>query len=399
MNGNKKVILHITFDGILFDQVYPRFEAMDRYENRYLLGTIGGAKQLKFIKNTNKIIKAKNFEEWERIISDSQVDIIYLHGLWKDYLNAVDYIQDNVVVMWWCYGMEIYENVFGQPALMRLNIYKPKTLRFYLSYGPSYIRVTHKLLYYYPRLYIFIRGLYNFIFRRPERKLKKMLSRINYAWTPLEIELSDLKRNYLFIKAKPYKLMGVTNKDDLEIHYQKGHILLEHSAHISNNHLDILDLIKKKQLNLKGRNIYIPLSYGVKKMAERVTEEANFEDANIHCLMESLPFSEYKEMMSGCSHAIFGMIRQSGLGNIYLCFKKGIKVFFFKDSMLYKQFKADGYHVFSIEEELNDVNIQEPLTEDMALNNYNIYYSQQRELGTYQEQMDRILNEYKDDKH
>ena len=61
--------------------------------------------------------------------------------------------------------------------------------------------------------------------------------------------------------------------------------------------------------------------------------------------------------MSGCTHAIFGMIRQSGLGNIYLCFRKGIKVFLFKDSILYKQFKTDGYHVFSIEDELNDNSI------------------------------------------
>ena len=115
--------------------------------------------------------------------------------------------------------------------------------------------------------------------------------------------------------------------------------------------------------------------------------------------MEALPFEEYKKMIAGCTHAIFGMIRQSGLGNIYLCFKKGIKVFFFKDSMLYKQFKADGYHVFSIEDELNDVSIQEPLAYNQALNNYNIYFSQFCDLGTHQEQMDRILKDYKYDKH
>lgn len=393
MNGEKKVILHLVFDGVLFDQVYPRFEAMERYENRYLLGTIASTKQFIFIKNTEKIIRTESLAQWRGIISDPQVDIIYLHGLWRDYLKAVDYIQDNVVVMWWCYGMEIYENVFGQPALMGLNVYKPRTLRFYLSDGPFYIRISHKLLHYHPRLYNVIRGIFNGVFRRPERKLKKMLSRIDFAWTPLEIELEELKSIHPYIKAKPFKLISSANKETLDIHYQTGDILLEHSAHISNNHLDIIDFIKNKNLNLKGRNIYIPLSYGIKKMAERVKEESQFEGANIHCLMESLPFNEYKEMMSGCSHAIFGMVRQSGLGNVYLCFRKGIKVFLFKDSILYKQFKSDGYHVFSIEDDLNDISISEPLPFNHANENYELFYSKlSNSIGTYQQQFDKILN-------
>lgn len=393
MNGEKKVILHLVFDGILFDRVFPKFEGMERYENRYLLGKIGHTKQLKYINNSEKIIKAESLKEWRKMVSDPQVDIIFLHGLWKDYLKAVNYIQKNVVVMWWCYGMEIYENVFGQPALMGLNVYKPKTLHFYLSYGPFYLRVSHKLLYYHPRLYVFIRGIFDYIFRRPERNLKKMLSRINYAWTPLEIELDELKRNHPYIKAKPYRLRVLANKDALEFHGQTGNLLLEHSSHISNNHLDIIETIKKKQLELKGRDIYIPLSYGVKKMAERVKEESNFEGAYIHCLMEALPFNEYKEMISGCTHAIFGMIRQSGLGNIYLCFQKGIKVFLYKDSILYKQFKSDGYQVFSIEDDLDNKSISEPLSYEQAKNNHEVFYSKfNSSFGTYQQQFDEILN-------
>jgi hypothetical protein len=393
MNVDKKVILHITFDGVLFDQVYPQFEAMERYENRYLLGAIGSSKKLKFIKNSEKIIRADNLDEWGKFISDPQVDIIYLHGLWKDYLKAVDFIQDNVKVMWWCYGMEIYENVFGQPALMGLNIYKPKTLRFYLSTGPFYIRISHKLLFYCPKLYVLIRGFFNAIFRRPERKLKKMLSRIDFAFTPLKMELDVLKKRHPYIKGKPYRFVGVANKDVMERHSQMGHLLFEHSAHISNNHLDVLDSIKEKQLDFKGRNIYVPLSYGVKKMAERVKEESKFEGANVCCLMEPLPYQEYSEMISSCSHAIFGMIRQSGLGNIYLCFRKGIKVFLFKDSILFKQLKNDGYYVYSIEDDLNEESIKTPLAMEQADHNYNLFYEQfGGSVESFEQQFDRILN-------
>jgi hypothetical protein len=395
MNGNKKVILHLIFDGILFDQVYPRFEIMENYENRFLFGSLNTDEEIKYIKNTEKLIRVDSLDEWGNIVSDSQVDVIYMHGLWPDYLKAIDYIRDNVVVMWWCYGMEIYENCFGLPPLMGLNIYKPKTCEFLESFGGYRSKMKLNLLFRHPKLYMLLRNIWNFIHKReiPESKLKKMLSRIDFAFTPLEVELQELKKKNPYIKAKPFILRGFAGKEPLVIQKDTGNILLEHSANISNNHLDIIAAIKDKKLNLQERDIYVPLSYGDERLAERVKDEAKFEGANVHCLMEALPINEYKKMLCGCTHAIFGMIRQSGLGNIYICFRKGIKVFLFKDSMLYNQFKADGYHVFSIDEDLDGVSIKEPLTEEQALYNYNLYYSKFRDLGSYQEQMDRILIE------
>ena len=392
MNGEKKVILHLVFDGVLFDQVYPRFEAMERYENRYLLDVLGKNREVSYIKNTDKLIKAETLEEWCSVISNSEIDIIYLHGLWQSYLNAVDYIQKDVVVMWWCYGMDIYENVLRWPPLFPVRLYKPKTHWFCYRYLLGRHFITSELSFYFPKLYTLLVKLYNRFTDNRDKKLIHLLSRIDYAFTPLEIELIELKKRHPYIKAKPFRLRGVIEKEPIEIHEKTGGLLLEHSANISNNHLDIIAAFKKKKLHMQGRNIYVPLSYGDKRLAERVKEEANFKGANIHCLMEALPFNEYKEMMSDCSHAVFGMIRQSGLGNIYLCIRKGIKVYFFKDSILYKQFKSSGYHVFSIEDDLNDESISEPLSYEQARTNYEIFYSKFNGiLGTYQQQFDNII--------
>lgn len=394
MNGNKKVILHLIFDGILFDRMYSRFEEMDSYENRYLFGSLNTDEKIKYIKKTEKLIRVDSLEKWGEIVSDSQVDIIYMHGLWPDYLKAVDFVRDNVVVMWWCYGMEIYENCFGLPPLMELNIYKPRTYKFLESFGGNRYKLFLYLLHNQPQLYILLTKISNFIHKRPESKLKKMLSRVDYAFTPLEIELQELKKKHPYIKAKPYVLRGLAVKEPLVAHENIGYILLEHSANKSNNHLDIIAAIKSKNLDLQNRDIYVPLSYGEEDLAGRVKTEAKFDGANVQCLMEVLPVEEYKKMISGCTHAIFGMIRQSGLGNIYLCLRKGIKVFLFKDSILYKQFKADGCYVYSIEDDLNDVSIKEPLTREQAVNNYNYIYSiYDNSLGTYQQQLDNILKD------
>lgn len=393
MNGGKRVILHITFDGILFDQVYPKFEEMDGYENRYLLHSFGVDINLRYIKNYEKIIIVDTLEKWGKIIEDPSVDIIYLHGLWISYFRAFDFIRPNVIVMWWCFGMEIYENCLGWPPLLPLKIYKPKTRWFRLRY-----MIGKKILFddfsrISPGLYVFFLKTYHFIRGKRIDELKSVLSRIDFAFTPLEMELIELKKRYPYIKAQPFRLRNHFVKESVPEHTSAGGILLEHSANITNNHLDIIAAIKTKKIILRKRDVYIPLNYGTQKLAQRVKSEADFEGANVNCLMDPLSFQEYSNLLSNCTHALFGMIRQSGLGNITLCFRKGIKIFFFKDSILYKHFRSQGFYVFSIEEDLNTDSISEPLSPSQAQHNADLFYSQRTSPGTYKQQFDNFLKE------
>ena len=393
MNGDKRVILHIVFDGILFDRVYPSFEGMDNYENRYLLHVFGRSQDLKYIKNTEKLIRVDTREEWGRVVSDPQVDVIYMHGLWYSYLKLVDYIREGVVVMWWCYGMEIYENVLHWPPLLPVKLFKPRTRWFCLiDFGGLHF-TSAELSYSFPKIYILLIRFYSLLKGESIQRIKQLLSRIDFAFTPLASELVELKKIHPYIKAKPFVLRRPTVRIPLEKHSVPNGILLEHSANITNNHLDIIAAIKKRKLEIHGRDIYIPLGYGEKRLAQKVKQEAVFDGAFVHCLMETLPYDKYQEMMSSCSHAIFGMMRQSGLGSIYLCFQKGIKTFFYKDSVLYKFFTSMGYIVYTIENDLNDIGIRTPLTVEQAKNNYDLYYSYVDENKTYQQQLDIILND------
>lgn len=392
MIGDKKVILHLVFDGILFDRMYSRFEKMDKYENIYLYGSLDCESELKFINNKEKIIRVDSEEAWGAIVGDSQVDIVYLHGLWSDYLKAYKYIRSGVIVMWWCYGMDIYENCLRHPPLLPLNIYKPRTYRFLLKSSPNILSfLSNFLTYSLPQVYIWCMAIYNKIKGR-ENNLKGMLSRIDYIFTPIETEYFELKKYHPYITAKPFRLRSPNPREPIIIHEEVGGILLEHSAVVSDNHLDIIAAMKKKKMDLEGRDIHVPMVYGYSPLIERVKKEAVFEGANTHYLLEALPLGEYEQMMLGCTHAIFGMIRQSGLGNIYMCFRKGIKVFLFKESILYRHFKSVGYYVYTIDDDLNNNSIREPLTPSQARNNYDKFYSQFSDtVGTYQQQFDDIL--------
>lgn len=392
MCGDKKVILHLVFDGILFDRLYQRFEGMSKYENIYLYGIVGEKKKYQYINCSEKIMHANTIGEWGEIISDPQVDVIFLHGLWLDFVKAISYIGKDVTVMWMCYGMEIYENCLHWPSLMSLKIYKPKTHLFWLKTMHGYHRVSAELAYSFPFIYMVLVRIGDFFKGKFNHELKQMLARIDFVFTPLNREYIELKKKHPYIKAKPFVLRGPVVKEEILIHKTIGGILFEHSATISNNHLDIIAAIKNKKIDLRDRNVYVPLSYGSNMLSDKVRKESSFEGANVNFLMNALPLGEYKKMMSLCSHAIFGMMRQSGLGNICLCFQKGIKVFLFKDSILYQQFKSDGYYVYSIEEDLNNNNINEPLSSEQAIHNYNVFYTHfDGSEGTYEQQFDKIL--------
>lgn len=390
MNNGKHVILHIVFDGILFDMVFPRFEQMQEYENMYLLGSLNLDKELEYIKNKEKIIRVGSLEAWGKIVNDEKIDLIYLHGLWRDYLKAIDYIRDNVKVMWWVYGMEIYENCFGYAPLMRMEIYKPKTLQFILNKCNSFrSRFGNRLIHKYPKIYDLLRTIRNRVSGQPNR-LKMMLARIDYAFTPLPMELEELKKKNRYIYAKPFSIQGTRTKEPLVSHKGVGHVLLEHSANVSNNHLDLIEAMER--LDLSGRTIHVPLNYGLNDMKETVKENAKFRNADINCIEDVLPFDKYKSLIMGCSHAVFGMLRQSGLGNIYLCIRSGVKIFFFKDSMLYKHFITQGYYVYSIEEDMTDEAILAPLTFEESIHNYELFYKYFPEGNfPYDQQFNKIL--------
>jgi hypothetical protein len=391
MNRGKKVILHIICDSIQFDNVYLPFEEMEGYENRYLFKDIGVDKsQLKFIRHTDKVICAKTLGEWGEIISNSENDIIYFQGLWKSSLKAIDYIRKDMVVMWWCFGQEIYDNEYGWAPLLPIRLYKPRTYLFVLRHSKTVRSLLSKSVSCLsPHLFDALQSVRYHI--QGKRKIhKEMLSRIDYAFTPLPIELDEMKKRHPYLKAKPFTLRRFTAQIPFHFHEEPGHILFDHSAMSNNNHLDLLPRVKK--LHLAGRTVYIPLSYGNRYVADYMKQHASFDGAETQVLTEVLSKSEYLDLLCNCSHALFGTIRQSGLGNVNILLRKGVKVFFFEDSMMYKHFKREGFFVFSIEKDLNDVSISTPLPYEMALHNYNLFYEK---IGTsnrtYQQHFDSLF--------
>lgn len=125
-------------------------------------------------------------------------------------------------------------------------------------------------------------------------------------------------------------------------------ILLGNSATVTNNHREIIEILKK--YNDKKMTIYIPLSYGDKTYANEVMMYANEVLKNeIIFLTDFIDPIDYNEFLNTIDIGIFNYHRQQGLGNITRLLLLQKKVYVNKKSGLYDYYKDQGIKIYDVE--------------------------------------------------
>jgi hypothetical protein len=123
-------------------------------------------------------------------------------------------------------------------------------------------------------------------------------------------------------------------------------ILLGNSATSTNNHVDILRLLARRELG--HRKVIVPLSYG----------DANYRDAIVSLgrqlladrfepILDFMPLGDYNALIARCSTVIMNHRRQQALGNIGAMLYRGARVFLDDNSAAYRFLRKHGAHVFS----------------------------------------------------
>lgn len=360
MKEGKRVILHIVSDTLFIDSLVVRFNALEGYENRYLFRRIGqNASVCTKIKKTDNIIFPQTSGEQIAYLSDSDVDVIFFHGLFQDSAKLYKFFAPSVIVIWFSYGQDLYQGSRTNSPLLKIPLYKKYT-------GRTFYCLKRRIL----TTLSYINGK----IRGGDGERKKFLARLDYVSTVFPVEYEYLSKLSYF-KAKPFMLRGIRGYAYKEpmVSKTKGAIMVGHSAVFTDNHIDLIHSLKK--IDLAGRQVIMPVSYGQKEWrAYLKSKYPRISGADVTFLEDVLPKEEYFGILNGCSHAIFGPLRQQAAGNINACMKMGIKVFLYKDSMDYIQYKNDGYIVFSIEDDLTEKELNTPLTEEQIRHNHNKFY-------------------------
>lgn len=343
-------ILHITQDDKFFDVVFSSFESDERLQNVAILSVkkVDNYK-FRYIKRKDKIvlldkIGIKNY------LRGGQYDVVFFHSMPPNNYRYFKYIPKDKKIIWWCWGYELYGGYMGMPPLIPI---KKNYLSLTEKLGPEF---PHTLKEYLKSIqYAFNKG-------RIIRRLKKIIPRIDYFQPVLPIEIKLMNQIQGF-KAKEFYYPGFFSmwKLDSTIINPNGSILFGNSATYTNNHIDVWERIRPYIPH--GRTVILPISYGNKRYSQQLQKRITSTDHVIRFLIDMMPLADYFNLVNECSYAVYGVLRQQAMGNIYQSLQKGAKVFLFRDSLVYKDLVESGFVVYAIDD-INERSFITPLSKE-----------------------------------
>ncbi len=356
-------ILHVFLDDKFFDVTSGLFDELANVENLYYFYTPQKGYKFRFIKRTDRVKVFNSRKEYLKCFSDPAIDAIYFHAMHHRVYPLFHHIDPKKKVIWWCWGYDIYSPSRLLPPLLDLKCFGPLTQK----YARKKLVSKYNLLR-YP--YWILRYFHDIWLRR------KVVGRVDYFSPVLPLEYDLMKERCKYFRAKPFMLRGAGWHDNS--HHQPikkaQNILIGNSLTFPNNHLEIFEHIRN--YNLQGQRYVLPISYGGEFDKTKFKQLANLPADSTIWLDGFIPREEYDALFDSISHAIFGHLRQQALGNIYICLARGVKIYFFKESLTYKSLKNDGYKVFTIEDDLSEDSLRSVLPEEDCKTNQSILKSQ-----------------------
>lgn len=382
MKDNKIVILHVFIDGMTFSAVADKYDAMPNVKNLYYYYSPKEDFQLEKIKD-NRVIVIHDFNEYVSYFSNPDIDVILFYSLPGCYYYLFDYIDDSKYVIWWGWGYDMYNSQENNPPLIKMDLYKPLTKAFMLQNSEASVLPSYKKWMIYKILSRLKRVCFNILMRenreyclpKANKTQDDVLARIDAFYSPLDVEYDFLKNTHPSFKAKLFPRPVAPQIIPFRHLENLGNILVNHSLTYTTNHLDVFEYLYKIKLSI-GRKYIMPVSYGINGYngnPELLKKTSHFEEDQTMWLTKKLPYKEYDAILNTVTHAVFGMLRQQGLGNVYMCIRKNVKLYFFKDSLVYKELKKMGYVIFTIEDDLSTESLSSCLSEQDAKKNYDVY--------------------------
>lgn len=354
--SKKYHLAHIIIDEKFIDDTIDIFDLYsDKWDSDWIISS-RISENLKYIKRYSNRIHIIPESELNTYIVRNNFDAVVLHNLQVISPKTILNIPSNIKLFWFCWGFELCNFPINRP-LVKWKLYKPLTSK----YHQSSLSI---------RLYE-LKIKVKYTLKRYGKKYREVLSRVDFfSGYPFEYELLNKLPEFKAQKVRhTYPNLTTLKSSDK---YNGINILIGNSAALTNNHLDCLEYLK--QVDIKDRKIVIPMSYGQTSNYVEVVGKAYREvfGTKVELLINFIPYNEYKEIIQSCGIAIFYMTRQQAMGNIKAALKLGCKVFLSEDNPIYSYFKKLGLFIYSVEHDLNDNNINTPLTDSEIDNNRKI---------------------------
>jgi dTDP-N-acetylfucosamine:lipid II N-acetylfucosaminyltransferase len=225
-------------------------------------------------------------------------------------------------------------------------------------------------------------------------KVLKSLKKIVVLSSDDEMKMKNwFSLNNTFVTGYPF-YDSVINYNDLiaELPPKTGtetlNILLSHSAHIHNNHIEAMEMLK--QFNKENINIICPLSYGNNAHRKTVIDKGkSLFGEKFNFILELLPRELYDKLLASVDIYISNASIQTGLYVVNTLMASGKKMYL-KDNIL-NYVKEQNFYAFDIEmiKGVDFSEFKKPLEETYQKHNIKIGIERQKNLA------EQRVNEWK----
>jgi len=339
-------ILHFATDDKFVDMAITVFSKVPNVENKL---AVFSPYKPKYVKSKIDFLYTRSTLKSSFEIVKSY-DVLVFHSLNQVWYRLINSLPSNIKVVWFGWGYDYYDLLQSE-----VELHLPLTKK-YLS----------KKISYKVKLRTYLKGIYYGSYLK-----KHIIERMTLFCPVVEQEYYAVKEIFGG-NRKLFPRYASWNYGSLEENYLKNldntvcdgpNILIGNSATPTNNHADLLHVLK--QVNLNGRKRIIPLSYGFPEYGKFVKEKFK-DEFPLHCefLLEYMPYDDYLSKIKSCSFVIMNHIRQQGVANIIVMLYLGAKVFLNEKSCVYKSLQKQGITLFTINELLqNGQLLNKPLSD------------------------------------
>lgn len=318
-----------------------------------------------FSKNNNKnLISKKEFvqivspDDFINYIKKNEYNVVVIHNLSSVPFYKIHEIPNNIKVVWFSWGFDIYTFPTIEHPLAKRRLYHEHTKKI----------IQEKIR---PLSVVINSNLMTLI---KWHDIKKNINRIDYYSGVLQEEYDLVNKNHFF-KAKKiifnyFSLTSDIKEENLNMPAPTGfNIQIGNSGDPSNNHIDIF--LKLKKLGLTHTKLYVPLSYGGDNVYKEnvIKYGKKLFGSDFIPILHFMPYKEYFEYMSSCSNVILGHERQQAIGNLIAGLWNGCKVFLSTTSVAYMHYRKHGYKIFTLQDDLSIVNLKSQLSKQDILSN------------------------------
>jgi len=330
-------LLHLVIDDKFIDGAIREFEAVAPGASEYLM--LDGRPPYRHVKEGR--VRAVSAEGFAQEVARADVAGVILHCLPPNHLPLLSAIPPGPMVAWLGWGYDYYgllNDAFPEGLL------GPETsaLQARLAGSPAGAPAPTGLSFARP-------------YRKPTAGEIEALRRVDVFSPVLDTEYRLARRHQPWLRAEYLRWNYGTVEDDFSLPGAPAaapgpNLLVGNSATAPNNHLELFGLIRRR-VDLGGRQVVVPLSYGDPHYRRHVLEAGTraFGAAFVP-LVDFMPREDYIRTLASCGFALMNHVRQQALGNIYISALLGARIFLDRRNPLLAWLRSQGLPIGDLEQ-------------------------------------------------